>query len=462
MAKRYSIAIGINDYPEHEQLDFCEKDAKDITATFTTFCHVDEENTRILTSSKQSPRSNLWRDFCDTIDDLKKEFSKDEDDVFFYFSGHGVQAANTTTVFKDQQVTINQIIVQLNILNPRNLTLFFDSCYSGAGYDEKSRSAMEFSLAGKIADGLNIFCSCSKDQTAKESYKLRNGRFTRFLIDTISNLQNYNKSGILDVNIMFSKVNSFLQDPKFEQNPYQQIRGTGIYPLANNFNDENFYSRFVLSDPNDIQWSEVADALNHYLNNRASIKGDFILLIKEMVSNISDPKKGAAKDIVLEITKNSVSLTDNGIFFDLFKTPSNIQSRGGTETAIFFKQQYGGNYEYHFETEIGKNTYLFEFKEEELIGECSVRVPSFRDSFSFIRDLKINEVCPHYTVTFERRAVHLSHAYMLLDDLIKISKSENKKIFMDFAEGDWIGNGVANYINMHGAIEHVEVRYYKD
>jgi hypothetical protein len=462
MGKRYSIAIGINDYEGHEELDFCLKDSEDITTAFIDFCNVQKKNTRFVKSSKQQPQRDPWEDFCAIIEDLKSEFVEKEDDLFFYFSGHGAVAATTTVIFKNKSKTIEDIISKIDSLIPRSKILIFDSCHSGAGFEDKARSAADFTHANKITSGYSILCACTKDQKSKESRELENGRFTRFLINVIAEKRNYNKYGILDINTVFSKVNSFLEDPSFKQNPFQQIRSEGIYPFANSFNEESNYSKFDVTDADDVDWSDFASSLNAYLNNKENIKGEFILLLREMLSNISDSKKGNADKISVSVTKNKVCLIDNGNFFDLMIPHPEVKGFGGTITASRFAKEFKDEYSYTAEKINDHNHYTFIFDELALTDSCSMRIPLYQISRVLEERIVIPEGCEDYSIRFDRRAIHTSFGHMFVRKLGDIGKEHNKRIYMEFAEGDWVGKEVERFIPMFGVEDFVTVRYYKD
>ena len=79
------------------------------------------------------------------------------------------------------------------------------------GYIEADKSAQFFSQSSKQTSGYCILCACSDSETAKETSELSNGRFTHFLLEMIKDLRNYNKYGVLDVNVLFSKVDLFFK-----------------------------------------------------------------------------------------------------------------------------------------------------------------------------------------------------------------------------------------------------------
>src|ERR1035437_45347 len=282
MAKRYLISVGINDYVDCKSLNFCVKDAEDVTNVFVRACNVEAGNIRIVSSKKEKPDGNPWETFCEIIKNLKSEFQYGVDDVFFYFSGHGIPSSETTVIFKNKTITISDINNKLEELSPKTKILIFDSCYSGKGYIETDKSAQFFSQSSIQTSGYYILCACSDSETAKETSELSNGRFTHFLLAMIYDLQNYNKYGILDVNVLFSKVDQFFKENlDLKQSPFQQIKSIGSYPIANSFDENSFYARYNVEDIFDFDWSEMIRALNLYLNTKENIIGEFIRFVRE-------------------------------------------------------------------------------------------------------------------------------------------------------------------------------------
>src|ERR1700749_1879679 len=362
MGKRYLISVGINDYIDCKDLNYCVKDAENVSETLVDFCNVDKDNVRIIASEKRKPNNDPWTTFCEVIESLKADFQSKDDDIFFSFSGHGTPSNETMVVFKNKDVSITEINNKLEELNPKIKILIFDSCYSGKGYIESTKSAQFFNQSSTQTSGFYILCACSDNETAKETKELSNGRFTYFLLNVIKDLRNYNKYGYLDVNALFSKVDLYFKvNPDFKQSPFQQIKSIGSYPIANNFNDELFYTRFIVNDPFEFDWVEIVQALNIYLNTKENIIGEFLRFVREHCDNTISKEKGNAAHQSIEISKNKVVLIDNGNFFDLFNPPKNINTGGGVKTATEFKDLFGDFYTYSSKNEDGYNYYVFEF-----------------------------------------------------------------------------------------------------
>lgn len=457
MGKRYAIAIGINDY-KAKPLDYCVKDVKDILNILENHCHVDKENTREITSEKQKPNANTWETFCKTIDDLKNEFSPD-DDLFFFFSGHGISNSTKTTVkFGEKEVGVDLIFEKIEEINPQNVIMIFDSCFSGIGLGEKGKSAQYFSSKTATNSGYNILTSCSKTQQAKETELDQNGRFTRFLIDTISDLANYNKEGDLDLAKLYSLSDTFFRsNPDFEQNPFIEMKSLGSYPIANKFNEEELYKSYQVKDPSHFDWEAVKQSLYTYIDAEDSVIANFSRLISEQAFNVCDKAKGNADVMHILIKKNHITLSDEGIFFDLFLPQRSIKEGGGMLTAQMIKKNFSHRYIYKTSIDGNRNIFQFNFIPDEF-NNCSFIIDAIYSRGSG-QDIIIDETCDSYTIILKKHGSNLS-SMMNLVDINKLSK-ENKPITIRIHEDDkWIADIYKRNIES-SEIKNIEVILYK-
>lgn len=463
MSKRYVISVGINDYTSATELDYCVKDANDISKVFINFCNVDNENTRIITSEKTKPNSNVWLTFCETIENLKTEFIPNVDDIFFFYSGHGARAIETTVLFKNEIKTISEIISKIDELLPKTKILIFDSCFSGTGLIETDKSAHFFSESSKITFGQYILCSSSENQTSKESVTLQNGKFTHYFITTISDLESYNEYGHLDVNNLFSKIDIFFKsNPEFRQNPFQQIKSIGSYPIANNFNTENFYTRYDILDSDSYDWSPVVNSLNVYLNTKEVVIGEFLRLIREHCDNTSTKSKGNASIQTIEITKNQVVFIDNGNIFNIFSPPENIKKGGGIKTAEEFLTLFNDYFDLSYSYSDGFNNYIFQFKELTVAELCKMNV-EWKNIYKLNKsELRIDERCDFFTVRFEKYVIMHSIIHISIEHFLREALRTKKIVFMEFHENERLKPEVEMFIDMYGANDWIKTKTYKD
>ncbi|TGK89249.1 caspase family protein [Leptospira noumeaensis] len=463
MGKRFLVSIGINDYVNHKNLDFCVKDAEDITNVMSKFASVEKENTRIITSEITKPNSNPWDTFCDSIDELKRIFNSYEDDLFFYFSGHGIKSDETSVVFKNKTIRLSEILLKIDELLPKTKILIFDSCHSGIGFVDETKSATLYSLRTKLTSGYYILSACSESEEAKESKKNKNGRFTYFFIQTISDLNNYNKYGCLDLNTIFSIVDEYFKtNPNFEQNPFQQIKSLGSYPLANNFNKSQFYTRYTISNITEFDWNDFITTINLYLSTNKNVKGEFTRLLREHCENTLSNSKGKASDQTIEISTNKIILIDNGNYFNLFSPPETIKHGGGVKTAKEFASLFSGYYTYNSITENGLNYYIFEFEDTIKDEKCIFHIDL--NSFNRLKNnnFSFDDHCHELVIRFENFVMMHSLINISISNLTNEYRRLNKPIFFELNKNDRLIKDVENMIDLMGASEFIIIRTYSD
>jgi hypothetical protein len=458
---RYAVLVGINDYKDFVNLDYSYRDAEALARIFEHFCHIDSSAIKFVLSSEEKPNVATWATFQKIIADLKQVLLPGIDDLFFYFSGHGVAGKETTVVFGDQIHTVSEIMSEISQLQPKTKILIFDSCHSGAGILEQDKSAAHFSHASSITSGYCLLAAAAPDQKAKESRLLKHGRFTYFLTTTIADRQNYDRNACLDVNLLFSKVNTFFaENPDFKQTPAQQIKTIGSYPIATAINDDKFYVRYDFSDFDEFDWDLFLSALPTYLDTSPDMIGEFFRYVREHCLNTLAPEKGGAKTQSIELSKNQVILTDDGKFFDLFNPPEATVAGGGIKNAGYLMGDLKDNFEYSASTDGTHNNYYFQFKELSMAQKCQLNVSWRHMVGRAIPPIIIDEDCPHLEMKFDRYSMMISTLYSFIPACKKAAEHYQKIIYLDFPKGDRVINDVVEKINREDAGEWVKLRIY--
>ncbi|WP_423736524.1 caspase family protein [Chitinophaga caseinilytica] len=437
--RRFAILIGICDYP-NDPLDYPSKDVLDMRHIFVEHCSVEDNDIYKIVSERKSPNPSIWSSFINVIGSIRKEFSPGSDSIFFYFSGHGVPGESTTVDWLSEKVTIERIFSEINDLSPRNQVYFFDSCYSGAGmWDEKEKSQLAFHYNSITSHGYNILCACSKDQKAKESRHLQNGKFTKFLVDTVSNKGNYDANGLLTINRLFHLVDGFLKaNTDFQQTPFQQIKNVGDYPLAFlGVENSNYFSRHTITSPMEHPWQELVSNIAAYCpHSSARFLRDLVRYVREHVRNASE--KGEATFQQVEISNQRLLLMDNGkTLFDPFNPPEGIRFGGGLTTAMEIRNYYGSLFNVTLKRQGEYNYYEFELKKEFEEEPCSLTANGIFKVMEIITmGLKLDESCKEYTIKLEASALALSDVYKFFGRLVETSMKEKKKITVHIPQDD--------------------------
>jgi hypothetical protein len=180
---RKALIVGINDYPDGNELTGCIPDANKM-------CNIlqkDYDDTPNFTCKKLIS-SEITIDIGTLKENIIDLFSSDCDVALFYFSGHGSQqTATSKACLVTQDATAHNEGVELDYLidlankqtNVREVVIILDCCYSGT-------AGNSFSLSNTVSlrEGVSILASSHSTQV---SYDTTNGGiFTSIVFDALN------------------------------------------------------------------------------------------------------------------------------------------------------------------------------------------------------------------------------------------------------------------------------------
>jgi uncharacterized caspase-like protein len=189
-AKKYAIIVGISDYPGGgNDLQYCDDDAEDMYDALTTLYGYDLSNIHLVL--------NMTAGFFaiqGAINDIKSK-AKADDEVVFFFSGHGANGrfSGDDALDKLQRVDSNGVDEAIVCHNgsqngqfmyiwdgqlrdwfadfkTSRIIFIFDSCLAGGMTDLK-------------ADRRVINMACSESGLSYEDGSWQNGQFTYYFVD---------------------------------------------------------------------------------------------------------------------------------------------------------------------------------------------------------------------------------------------------------------------------------------
>jgi hypothetical protein len=218
-AKKYAIIVGISDYPGTlNDLQYCDDDAEDMYAALTTLYGYKSSNIHLLLDMGAS-----FAAIQGAINDMKSK-AKADDEVVFFFSGHGT---NGVADDGDREKTDEAIVSHdgnqsgsfvaiwdgqlkdwFSGFSTTRIIFIFDSCLAGGMTDLK-------------ADGRVINMACSESGLSYEDGSWQNGQFTYYFVDQgmlAGEADTYdNIAGIADVTIEeafdYAKADCRMQKP---------------------------------------------------------------------------------------------------------------------------------------------------------------------------------------------------------------------------------------------------------
>ena len=168
---------------------------------------------------------------------LARSVKQDKTDVYVFFAGHGLasddgqkmyllpydgspQLLDRTAILRDE------LFSDIAAANPRSVTVFLDTCYSGTtrGTDMlvASRPIAIRAKQQNIPDGFTVFTAAGGDQTAKPLEEAKHGMFSYFLMKGMEGDADSNR----DNQITAAELHEYV-----EQNVVQQSGGSQVPEL---------------------------------------------------------------------------------------------------------------------------------------------------------------------------------------------------------------------------------------
>ena len=168
---------------------------------------------------------------------LARSVKQDRTDVYVFFAGHGLasddgekmyllpydgspQLLDRTAILRDE------LFSDIAAANPRSVTVFLDTCYSGTtrGTDMlvASRPIAIRAKQQNIPDGFTVFTAAGGDQTAKPLEEAKHGMFSYFLMKGMEGDADSNS----DNQITAAELHEYV-----EQNVVQQSGGSQVPEL---------------------------------------------------------------------------------------------------------------------------------------------------------------------------------------------------------------------------------------
>lgn len=240
---RWAVLVGVSKSRGHPELQYAAADAIDFAKEIVSELGFDRKRVLVLADPRDDQgsdfrptRNNLFHALGligDTTSDFytaKELAPMGEDDLFlFYFSGHGMRAADRTEHLlgvdaspydtRATAVPLESVVDHLEKLPCRHKVLFLDMCrdelFDAAGGGAKSADGAKGIGQQSVVEreGLATFYSCDPRTRSYEINDLKHGSFTHCLIEaikhekvnTLEELDEYLKSRVPTVNAEYQK-----------------------------------------------------------------------------------------------------------------------------------------------------------------------------------------------------------------------------------------------------------------
>ena len=206
-----AIIIGIEKYKRVAKADFANADAQDFYDYANRALGIKPENIKLLLD-EGADDVEIYKAFQNW---LPVKVKKGKTDVYVFYSGHGYPGQDGNSLYilphgadKDliSKTAINQqeIVSAIQNAQPRTVTMFLDSCYSGQTRGGDVLIAGARPIAPKTSTNsyppnFTFISASSNDQISSASPELKHGIFSYFLMKGMEGDADQNKDGKITV-----------------------------------------------------------------------------------------------------------------------------------------------------------------------------------------------------------------------------------------------------------------------
>ena len=163
---------------------------------------------------------------------ISRSTKQNKTDIYLFFAGHGLATADGKDMFllpydglprllQDSAIKRDQLFADIQKANPKSVTVFLDTCYSGTtrGTDMliASRPIAIRALEQSIPSNFTLFSAAAGDQTSKPLEEAKHGMFSYFLMKGMEGDADTNS----DNKITARELHAYI-----EQNIVQQSSGS--------------------------------------------------------------------------------------------------------------------------------------------------------------------------------------------------------------------------------------------
>ena len=229
---KIAIIIGIEKYEYLKNLDaaFANRDANAFREYAIRALGVDPSNINLLVD-KDANRPKILKALKLWLPQVAGEGR----DIYLFFAGHGLASDDGKNLYvlpqdgdanllEDTAITRSEIIKLLQKTNPKSVTMFFDTCYSGQTRNEETlvaslRPVRIVADDQEIPNNFTIFTASANDQTSGSIEQAKHGMFSYYLMKGMEGDADENN----DKKISNGELITYLQD-KVSKEAFSQNR----------------------------------------------------------------------------------------------------------------------------------------------------------------------------------------------------------------------------------------------
>ena len=192
-ASSVALIVGVAKYSAVAPAEFADRDAQAFYDYARLKLGIPQERIQTLVNDSASVVGllsgiNKW---------LKRSVKQGESDVYIFFAGHGLASDDGDTAYlipydgapdflERTAISRDEVFREVSSVNPRSVTVFLDTCYSG---DTRGESRL---IAGRplgiklqeqsLPEGFTVLTAAGGDQIAKPLKEAKHGMFSYYLM----------------------------------------------------------------------------------------------------------------------------------------------------------------------------------------------------------------------------------------------------------------------------------------
>ena len=237
---KVALVIGIENYTEAPKANYANLDATYFFDYARRAFGVQKQNINLLVNEeatvvKTDKAVSLW---------LKSKIKKNKSDLIIFFAGHGLASSDGKDLYLLPQdgnpdrlertaLSRTDLFKEIISLNPKSVTMFLDTCYSGVSRDEQMllASARPIRIVADeqegIPDNFTIFSASQLDQISSGLKEANHGIFSYYLMKGLEGNADANKDNDITNGELLAYMDENISQKAAEQGREQNPSLTG-------------------------------------------------------------------------------------------------------------------------------------------------------------------------------------------------------------------------------------------
>lgn len=283
--QRWAVLVGVNDYAELDDLQFCRKDAEALAKQLVQV-GFPRENVFLLTDGATDAK---YRPNKANIEDWIRKVlrsAEDADLVLISFSGHGVHLDGKTYLCPTEarlddpggtMIELPTVYGNLERCRAKRKLLWVDACRNDPRpRGMKSATAHAKSAAGLVESlestpkGIMTLASCAKDQVSWEAQEFGHGVFIHYLLEGLSGNADRQERGNRDSKVSMLELYNYanIKTKRFTLNERPSVQTPELFGRFTGDFD-------IVEIPSEVSRPEITNSIGMKL--KLIPAGDFLM-----------------------------------------------------------------------------------------------------------------------------------------------------------------------------------------